>query len=243
MIRIAICDDDTQDLQRALNALQQKVQAEEIEVDLFDNGDKLLYKMRQNAAYDVIFLDVLMPCLNGIDTAREIRKLNSECAIVFLTNSPEFALDSYSVEAFSYLLKPADAGCMYSMIQKVVRRKEAELKKSILVKSGGAIQKIFFKDILYIEVINNRLLYHLKDQHIITVAGKINELEQILHDYAQFAKPHRSFLVNIDYVEKLASNELHLSGGDTIPLSRNCCATFRQKYLAYYLDQEDAAFV
>ena len=132
MIRIAICDDDTQDLQRALNALQQKVQAEEIEVDLFDNGDKLLYKMRQNAAYDVIFLDVLMPCLNGIDTAREIRKLNSECAIVFLTNSPEFALDSYSVEAFSYLLKPADAGCMYSMIQKVVRRKEAELKKAFL---------------------------------------------------------------------------------------------------------------
>ncbi len=214
-----------------------------LDIALFNDGDKLLQSLQQGAVYDVIFLDVLMPCLNGIDTAREIRKLNSSCAIVFLTNSPEFALDSYSVDALSYLLKPVDAARVWDIIEKAICNKEAEAKKSILVKTGGVIQKIFFYNILYIEVINNRLLYHLDNETIVTAIGKMNDLEQSLRDYPQFAKPHRSFLVNIDHVEKLAPSQIYMHGGDEIPLSRNCCAAFRDQYFMYYLNQKKGAFI
>ena len=107
MIRVAVCDDSPEFLQRAVNMVERwsEQSGTPAEIYRFDNGDALLAK---NAVthMDIIFLDIIMPLQNGIDTAKELRQSDNAVKIIFLTSSPEFALDSYEVKAQGYLLKP-----------------------------------------------------------------------------------------------------------------------------------------
>lgn len=107
MIRIAVCDDSPDFLQRAVDMVERWSQQCGIPTEIypFDNGDALLSK---NAVthMDIIFLDIIMPLQNGIDTAKELRQNDNAAKIIFLTSSPEFALESYEVKAQGYLLKP-----------------------------------------------------------------------------------------------------------------------------------------
>ena len=107
MIRIAVCDDNSEFLERTVHMIEKWSEQSRIPAEIlrFDNGDALIEK---NAVVriDIIFLDIIMPFLNGMDTAKELRQVNNAVKIVFLTSSPEFALESYSVKAKDYLLKP-----------------------------------------------------------------------------------------------------------------------------------------
>lgn len=106
MLRIAICDDMSEFLLSTKIQLEQwKDKPEELIIELFNNGDSLIEAHIANP-YDIIFLDVLMPLLNGIETASEIRKHDRSVKIVFLTSTSAFAVDSYTVHADNYLLKP-----------------------------------------------------------------------------------------------------------------------------------------
>ena len=106
MLRLAICDDMSEFLLSTKMQLEQwKDKPEELIIELFNNGDSLIEAHIANP-YDIIFLDVLMPLLNGIETASEIRKHDSSVKIVFLTSTSAFAVDSYTVHADNYLLKP-----------------------------------------------------------------------------------------------------------------------------------------
>ena len=109
MIRIAVCDDSPEFLQQAVNMVERWSEESGVPAEIyrFDNGDALLAK---NAVthMDIIFLDIIMPLQSGIDTAKELRQSDKAVKIIFLTSSPEFALDSYEVKAQDYLLKPVD---------------------------------------------------------------------------------------------------------------------------------------
>lgn len=107
MIKIAICDDDALCLQSTKEAVskwafQYNIQ---VTVEVFDNGDRLLeHCLREHT--DILLLDIMMPLLNGMDAAHEIRDYDQHVRIIFFTSSPEFAIDSYDVKASGYLLKP-----------------------------------------------------------------------------------------------------------------------------------------
>ena len=106
-MKIGICDDELQFLESTCQLIEQWANLHRIKIDIyrFTNGDDLL-QAHCNECLDLIFLDVIMPLLNGIDTARELRNNNQEVPIIFLTASREFAVDSYEVKAYNYLIKP-----------------------------------------------------------------------------------------------------------------------------------------
>ena len=106
-LKIAVCDDDTFFLRQAEHAVKRWAEEQDltVELQLFDNGDSLLTVSRTEQ-FDVLLLDIMMPLFNGMELAHVIRKTNTAVKIVFLTSSPEFAVESYDVKASGYLLKP-----------------------------------------------------------------------------------------------------------------------------------------
>ena len=106
-LKIAVCDDDTFFLRQAEHAVKRWAEEQDltVELQLFDNGDSLLTASRTEQ-FDVLLLDIMMPLFNGMELAHVIRKTNTAVKIVFLTSSPEFAVESYDVKASGYLLKP-----------------------------------------------------------------------------------------------------------------------------------------
>ena len=119
MFRIAICDDNSNFISQVKEMLMHWGQTtDEFHLSTFDNGDSLI-NAHLEAPFDIILLDVLMPFTSGIHVAKELRNNDKSVKIVFLTSSPEYAIDSYSVKASNYLLKPLDEGKLYRCLEEL----------------------------------------------------------------------------------------------------------------------------
>ena len=163
MIRIAVCDDNLEFLERESELIERWSEQSRIPVEIFrfDNGDALIAK-NNSVRMDIIFLDIIMPLQNGIDTARELRQSDPVVKIIFLTSSPEYALESYDVKARGYLLKPVS----YDKIREVLDDCcyiYNEEPKNIILKTPFGYQKVFFHDIEYAEAQNKKVNFYLQN--------------------------------------------------------------------------------
>lgn len=162
-MRIAVCDDDRQELGRIAALLDEYGGAgrEPVLHTEFQSATELLASMR-SVEYDLLLLDVLMPGLNGMEAAREIRDLGKEVSIVFLSATPEYAVDSYQVRATSYLLKPASAARVFPILDKLLdekRRPEAALR----VTTRSRVLRLPYRRIEYMEIMAKTLYFHMTD--------------------------------------------------------------------------------
>ena len=165
MIRIAVCDDSPDFLQRAVDMVERWSQQCGIPTEIypFDNGDALLSK---NAVthMDIIFLDIIMPLQNGIDTAKELRQGDNAVKIIFLTSSPEFALESYEVKAQGYLLKPVTYEKIKETLDECSHNFETEAE-NIVLKTAFGYQKLYFHDMSGMAIYSrNFMILHMQGQ-------------------------------------------------------------------------------
>lgn len=149
MLRIAICDDEEICLNDTKNMLENwsVATSSRLEIDCFNNGDSLL-RESDASRYDIIFLDIVMPLLDGMDTAKELRARDKNVKIIFLTSSPEFALQSYSVKATDYCLKPVT----YEKLKEVMdycTTFNSQDPENLTLKTMGGYLKIYLHDIEY----------------------------------------------------------------------------------------------
>lgn len=227
-MRIAVCDDSPTFLHNAAElinkwCIESNIQAEII---LCENGDELLSQQKR---LDTVFLDIIMPLFNGMETARELRQKDTAVKIVFLTSSPEFALESYDVGATGYLLKPVSYEKIKLILDKCARDINVE-QENIVVKTAFGYQKIFFSDIEYAEAQNKKVIFYLKD-------GKSIDAMQPLHSFEDkftegFFKCHRSYLVNLSNVDHFNSIEITTASGRRIPIARGFAKPFKDAYFA-----------
>ena len=162
MIRIAVCDNEREALDKASNMVLDWADENGIEVELhqFENGDDLL-SQTMVCRMDIILLDIIMPMLNGMDTARELRKYDSSVPILFLTSSPEFALESYDVKARGYLLKPVVYEKLKDLLNDVSQM-FLEEPKHLILKTEFGYQKIYYRDIEWIEAQNKTIVFFIR---------------------------------------------------------------------------------
>lgn len=231
MLRIAICDDDVNFINK-INGLMDTWESKPINtfIEVFENGDELV-NAQEKGPFDIILLDIVMPLLNGIETAREIREKDKNVKIVFLTSSPEFAVESYTVKANNYLLKPIDETALYVCLDELVA--ELALKSQfITVKGIRNVQKIPLESIEYVEAQNKHTIFALQDGKTIetTEPMHIHELKLTLDD--GFYKCHRSYIVNISHINKFTSKEITMRSGQCIPISRSCQKEFETAYFS-----------
>lgn len=218
ILRIAVCDDNQGFVSQAEELIKSLLVSEEMctIVSCF-SGEELLDK-HKNEFFDIIFLDIEMDGINGMDTAREIRKFDNKTIIVFFTGYQEFAAEGYEVNAYRFLVKNQPEYTYVKHIKSVLE--EYSLKHKLFEIPNRSSKKfLYLNDIIYFEIINKTITLH-------TIAGKyeysgkLSDVERQFANDALFVKTHKSFLINVEYIDIIHKNDVLLSNGDNIPLSR-----------------------
>lgn len=229
MLRIAICDDMWDFLCSIKIKLEQwKDKPDKLLIELFHDGDSLLEAHTANP-FDIILLDVVMPLLNGIETASEIRKFDKSVKIVFLSSSAEYAVDSYTVHANNYLLKPIAQDKLFSCLNEL----SAEIQdtaKCIAVSSISATHRVELRNIEYIEAHGKKVLLVLADGCTIESNNPFYYFQDKLLLKDGFFKCHRSYIVNIYRIVTYTQKEMRMQSGARIPIARSCHSEFEASY-------------
>lgn len=180
-----------------------------------------------------------MPGITGIDAAKEIRRFDKTAPILFFTSSTEHALDSYSVHAMNYVLKPISQEKFFAAFDETLERINAEKKEdAIIVKSNDGIQRILLSNLVFAEVIGRYVLYHLRSGKVIECTDSFSAVCSCLLKYGRFIKPHRAFIVNMQYVDSIQNNQVTLQTLTSIPIAQGRMREMKQQYLDYQMEGE-----
>lgn len=155
MLQLAFCDDDLSELQTIQTLLDRYRVArnQEIRYTAFQNAWDLLAEVERGTRYDVLLLDVLMPGQNGIEVAGELRQYDNNVKIIFLTSSPEFAVQSYAVGAYFYQLKPIWEDSFFRLTDSVIAECRRADQRSLILRCKTGISRIDLDQLLYCEVL------------------------------------------------------------------------------------------
>lgn len=233
MIHIAICDDSKQERQilAALFKRYQELHATPLQIHIFQNGFSLLDAIDQGKRFDITILDILMPGENGIEIARNIRASGTDTEIIFLTSSPEYAVDSYEVKAQNYLLKPVTEEKFFASIDSILAElDEKDTASFIIYTTEKQYSRIRVSSLVYGEVTHRTITLHLADQTMISAIMTFTEFLDILTD---FIYPHRSYAVNMHYIQYVTKSDIILTDGQKIPLSRNNYTKISEQFLNF----------
>ncbi len=237
-MQIAICDDDESELRHLseLIAAYQINRGIRIDYCSFHNGMDFLSHIK-GGEYDLILMDILMPGLNGMQIAQELRTLDANVKLIFISASPEFAMESYRVEAYHYLLKPINANDLYPLLDKVHRELCTQEEEKLLLKTRQGIVGISITNLEYVEVINKSVSFHLSDGTTRQVTATLTDFEQTLLHRPEFIKTHRAYLANLSLVQSIELNCLVTKSGCRIPVSRQRRHEVRDAYI-HFLQQK-----
>ena len=237
MIRIAICDDDPSCVTTIRRAVQNWAEKSDLSVSIsvFQNADDLLLHF-QTSACDIIMLDVIMPLLNGMETAYEIRKEDPSVKILFLTSSPEFAVESYEVRASGYLLKPIQTDKLERVLMECVRSLALE-PTSIVVRTLFGFQKISLQSIECVEAQNKKVVFYLQHGRHLEVQDALSNCAAALTLENGFFKCHRSYIVSIPNTDHFSSTEVLTRSGLAVPIARGYAKAFRDAYFDYMFQE------
>lgn len=233
MIRIAVCDNEREALETASEMVQDWADENGVEIELyqFDNGDELLSQCIA-CRMDIVILDIIMPMLNGMETAKELRKHDSSVTIIFLTSSPEFALESYDVKARGYLLKPVKDEKMKNLLDEVSQM-FLEEPKHLILKTEFGYQKLYYRDIECIEAQNKTIFFLMRNGKQIKTSETLHSFESKLDDGEGFFKCHRSYIVNIQNVDTYNVSEITTKSGKRVPIARGYGKAFQEAYFNF----------
>ena len=217
MIRIALVEDDRsyrEELMRFLTRYERE-SGERFNITTFSDGDEIVENY--SCDYDIILMDIVMKYMNGMDAAERIREQDSEVVIIFITNTPQYAMKGYLVDALDYVLKPVTYFSFSQRIDRALSRMKKRTKRYLSISCKGGIQKLDVSKITYVEVRNHDLLFHTAEQEYLS-KGTLTDVEQTL-EQEHFFRCNKCYLVNLEYVEGVQNNDI-LVAGDLVQVSR-----------------------
>lgn len=235
-LSIIICDDSRVEATHISSLLSNysKKEGVNFKTHIFYNPVEMLEEIDKGLHTDIIFLDILLPGMLGIEAAKELRSKDKNVTIFFISSSPEYAVDSYSVNAYYYLLKPVDEGKLDALLQKVTSEILSRDDDNIVIKTKNGITRIILSKLIYVEVIGKKLFFNMADGSQEEAVGAIQNLSETLCAKPCFIQPHRSFIVNMDYISTIsAKNGIILINSDTIPIPRGKFTNVKDSFLEY----------
>lgn len=214
-MRIAVCDDEAICRRQLSEAVDAVAGSLDIVTERHENGREFLKSFRENPC-DLVFLDIEMPEMDGITIAREIRKLDADVSIVFLTSHIEYALEGYEVNALRYLTKPVQQSKLKEILDHVSARMQAQ--RVLWLKTDMGEERVPLSDILFFEARNQNVFVHTSDGDF-TVRYNISDYEAELSDDG-FFRIHRGYIVSLRKIKRIDSKEVTLDDGTVLPVSR-----------------------
>lgn len=234
MIHIAICDDEPHmaDALREMAAEFFRGKNRDIMISQFTSGEQLL---RSQTNIDILFLDIQMEGVNGMETARRLRRRKFKGFLIFTTVLKEMVFESFEVQAFDYLVKPIGEKQFAKTMERLLASMLDAGGTSLLIQRGYESIIIPSGDIVFCEVIDRKVYVHLVSSEIIDFYDRIDHLETKLDD--SFFRCHRSFLIHLKYLKSYKNGTAYMENGKQIPVSRLRSKEFSNVILRYMKQQ------
>ena len=226
-MKIAICDDEKRI--RDVIAEQVRLVSEKVTIECFSDADGILTDAFDA---DILFLDIQMPGLSGMEAAKKLREQGKKTVLIFVTAIEEEVFSAFDVGAFQYIVKPVTGERIREVTRKALlqaaeqKRVEKLLReqtqgehaiRTLLVKSGGVNTRVVLTDIVYAEVFDRRIVLHTKDGESIEYYGRISDLAHMAG--TDFFRVHRAYLINLSYVKSYDAKNVNVMG-EEIPVAR-----------------------
>ncbi len=232
MIQIAVCDDEQTVCQEISQEIAHFLSGQAVEFTVRQYTDAAAF-CAQMDTFDLVYLDIRMPELDGITLARQIRSRELACIVVFITGLRDYMLDAFDVEALDYICKPIERARLRRSVERALQQIAHRQETGILIQTAHWCKAVKLSAIYYCEVINRKIYLHTTEG-VLEYYGKLKEMEKQLD--ARFFKCHRSYLVNLDHLKMYQDGEIVLENGSRIPVSRLRHQELMEKMLEYMKD-------
>ena len=232
MFKVLIVEDTPAEAQVLQDFLGRYAAEKGLELNVEVLGSALEFIDTRRAA-DLVLMDIDMPGINGINAAREIRRYDTAVQIIFVTSSSEFAVQSYVVGAYYYQLKPIWKDSFFRLTDAVLAECRKRTQHSLILRCKSGVTRITLDSLEYCEVQGRTLVFHLLDGTVIESSGSMDELARQLADYPGFLRPHRSYLVNMEYIHNITAKSITMESLAEVPLPHGRFTAVRDQYLEY----------
>ncbi len=233
MINIAVCDDEKEIREYLTRQINDILAAEDLDgrVTAFADGAPLVREYNAGtAAYDLLFLDITMRVCDGMTAAKQIRALDGDVMIVFVTASAEYVFSGYEVRAFRYLLKPELKNGFAGVFRECLRELTRSNEFHYAFQTGNQTVSLAIKDILYFESDRRKISVKLTGGKEYSFYEKLDKVEEALKKH-DFVRCHQSFLLNAKKISSLGAGEAELTDGTRVPVSKHRAKETNEAFL------------
>lgn len=232
MLKIALCEDDQLQRELVKNYIDRSLLNRNYEIFEFKSGEELISNYPQKL--DILFLDIQMEEVNGMDAAKKIRTFDNNVEIIFITGIWDYVQEGYEVRAYRYIIKPIDFNSFKTQLNLCIKEIENQKRPSIVVTYKGEVNKIDIGSIVYIETDNRNTLIHTKEKSYRSNMG-ISKLEKYLEG-STFFRCHNSFLINLEYINKIGQDSVFLEEYE-IQVSRHKMKELKIQFTSFLGDK------
>ncbi|MDN4478935.1 LytTR family DNA-binding domain-containing protein [Demequina sp. SYSU T00039] len=218
MIRIGIVEDDAACRRDLLDHLARYAEENDVQFDLrtFPDGEDIVEGYRPQ--YDILFLDVEMPGMDGFEAAHAIREVDTDVVMIFVTNMGQYAIKGYEVDALSYLLKPVPYFAFAQELTRSLTRLNKRESRGVVLSVNNALVRLDPSEIVYAESVKHRITIHALDR-VYTFSGTLKALEEELGDHG-FFRSNNCYLVNLQHVRRVDQSTSVMTNGAALTVSR-----------------------
>lgn len=212
---------------------------EEVSIVEYDSGETLIADVEEGyVAMNLLFLDIYMKKLNGMETARKLRQIQCKVPIIFLTASPDYAIESYEVQASGYLLKSFSEEKLMKLLNRILK---TDMKRRVAIKNRRQYRYPCTDDIMYIDSDKHNVTLHLSDGSEIITVDKLGEIEKRINE-KRFLRCHQSYLVNMDYIKDV-EDDFIMEDGTLVPIRvrgrKEILDTYYDYFVNHFGDSKD----
>lgn len=236
-MNIAIIEDEEVHKKLLITYLENWSKEKSININIsgFSSAESFLFEWEVNRGFDILFIDIQMKAMNGMEMAKKVREKDGSVSIVFTTGITDYLEEGYEVEAMHYLVKPIDEDKVRKCMDKVLGK--SKVTKYILVHTKDELLKLDEKSITYIEARGHGTIIEVMDAEgsykSVQTIESISEFERVLDD-SKFVKCHRSYICNIENVHHIDKTDVHFDNGSKIPVSRRMYEKVNQVFIKYF---------
>lgn len=242
-MRIAVCDDSWRCRAQVDDLLHEYVdqhQNEHLSFTVFSEPEALLQAHRERP-FDIYILDIVMPGMNGIELGEAIRADAADSKIIYLTSSQEYAVDSFRIRAFHYLMKPVEHSTLFPALDEAIASVSIRRDRSLIVKTRDGSARITFDSILYAELARRAVIYHLKNGPAVETTSLripfVEAVEELLRD-RRFTLCGASMAVNLHHISQVAAEGIRFEDGSQVHLGKKACRELRTVWNDFWLSEE-----
>lgn len=238
IMRVVICDDEQitcSEIEQMLR-LYAREKSIKLEVDVFFDGSTLIDYLKREKAPDILFLDIELPGMNGVEVGKYIRNILTDpnLILIYISCKTEYALELFQNQPFDFLIKPIEKEQLYQVMEKIFRI-IGKNECNFVYKNQGNSYKIMYKDILYFQS-DGRKINVIMENGVESFYGKLSEIEQICPD-GLFLRIHKSYLINIHHAKEITYKWIKMINGDVLDISKANRVDIRRKVMEIMLNE------